>query len=58
MELDLTDGCRVTLEGGDIVHFRPSGNAPEFRCYVESDSEEECAALASKAEAFLRNLMF
>ena len=35
---DLTDGLRVTFENGDIVHLRPSGNAPEFRCYTESAS--------------------
>ena len=39
--LDLTDGARMTFESGDIVHFRPSGNAPEFRCYTESSSAEE-----------------
>lgn len=35
---DLTDGLRVTFENGDIVHLRPSGNAPEFRCYTEAAS--------------------
>jgi len=35
---DLTDGLRVTFENGDIVHLRPSGNAPELRCYAESDT--------------------
>ena len=35
---DLTDGLRVTFENGDIVHLRPSGNAPELRCYAESDA--------------------
>lgn len=34
--LDETDGLRMTLESGDIVHLRRSGNAPEFRCYVET----------------------
>lgn len=29
------DGPRFTLQSGDIVHYRPSGNAPELRCYVE-----------------------
>lgn len=28
----------MELECGDIVHLRPSGNAPELRCYAESDS--------------------
>lgn len=36
---DQTDGLRITLEGEEIVHFRPSGNAPELRCYAESASQ-------------------
>lgn len=36
-ELDLTDGLRISLVSGDILHLRPSGNAPELRCYAESD---------------------
>jgi phosphomannomutase len=36
--LDQTDGLRMTLACGRIVHLRPSGNAPELRLYVEADS--------------------
>jgi phosphomannomutase len=36
VSIDETDGLRMTLSNGDIVHLRPSGNAPELRCYVES----------------------
>lgn len=36
--LDETDGLRLTLKDGRIVHLRPSGNAPELRCYAEADS--------------------
>nr|WP_100637708.1 phosphomannomutase [Marinomonas sp. ef1] len=36
VSIDETDGLRMTLNSGDIVHLRPSGNAPELRCYVES----------------------
>jgi phosphomannomutase len=36
--VDQTDGLRMTLEDGGIVHLRPSGNAPELRCYAEADS--------------------
>jgi phosphomannomutase len=32
------DGVRVTLRTGEIVHLRPSGNAPELRCYAEADT--------------------
>ena len=39
------DGLRVTLVDNRIIHFRPSGNAPEMRCYVEASSENETKAL-------------
>jgi phosphomannomutase len=39
VSVDRTDGIRVTFESGEVVHLRPSGNAPEFRCYNEADSE-------------------
>lgn len=35
---DNTDGLRLSFENGDIVHLRPSGNAPELRCYAEAGS--------------------
>jgi phosphomannomutase len=37
--MDTTEGLRITFTSGEIVHLRPSGNAPEFRCYNEADSE-------------------
>ena len=40
VKLDQTDGLRIFLEGDEIVHFRPSGNAPELRCYAESATQE------------------
>ena len=43
--VDTTDGLRFTLRDDDVVHLRLSGNAPELRCYVESDSEEAASAL-------------
>ncbi|WP_108482700.1 phosphomannomutase [Oceaniglobus ichthyenteri] len=39
-ELDLTDGVRVRFASGDIVHLRPSGNAPELRCYAEATTQQ------------------
>lgn len=43
--IDTTDGLRVTLQSGKVVHLRPSGNAPEFRCYVEETSQVAAQAL-------------
>lgn len=36
--VDVTDGLRLTLDNEDVIHLRPSGNAPELRCYSESMS--------------------
>ncbi|MFA6013557.1 MAG: phosphomannomutase [Gallionellaceae bacterium] len=43
--IDQTDGLRVTFASGDIVHLRPSGNAPELRCYAEADTAEKAKQL-------------
>ena len=40
-----TDGLRVSFANGDIVHLRPSGNAPELRCYAEAESAERAKRL-------------
>ena len=53
--IDFTDGARVVFESGDIVHLRPSGNAPEFRCYTEAASKEGAARLNSIALDIVRN---
>ena len=46
--VDLTDGLRVTFSNGDIVHLRPSGNAPELRCYAESDTQAKAQCLCDE----------
>lgn len=43
--IDTTDGLRIHFDAGDIIHLRPSGNAPELRCYTESDTAERAAWL-------------
>ena len=45
INVDVTDGLRITLSTNDIVHLRPSGNAPELRCYAESSNEETAKSL-------------
>ena len=45
--VDRTDGLRVALEGGAILHLRPSGNAPEFRVYAEAGSVVGAEALVA-----------
>lgn len=43
--LSSIDGPRFRLSGGEIVHYRPSGNAPELRCYVEARTPERAQTL-------------
>ena len=45
--LDQTDGLRFTFKNGDIIHLRPSGNAPELRIYSESDTYNKAKNLVA-----------
>lgn len=51
------DGLRATLTSGDILHVRPSGNAPELRCYAESrdaaTAERLCGTCLSRLAGLL-----
>ena len=52
--VDRTDGVRMTFSSGRIVTVRPSGNAPELRCYVEAEGQAIADALMAEALARLR----
>lgn len=54
---DVTDGIRTTFEGGDIIHLRPSGNAPELRCYTESDNQARASWLGAKALSLVEGIV-
>jgi len=47
--VERTDGVRVLFASGEILHLRPSGNAPELRVYTEADSLERAQALNAAA---------
>lgn len=51
VNVDMTDGLRLTFDNGDTLHLRPSGNAPELRCYAESASQVNAAEYVSRALA-------
>jgi len=55
--VDRTDGLRMTLADGRIVHLRPSGNAPELRLYVEADSAEAAQAVLQVGLGALRSAL-
>ncbi|MGX9418472.1 phosphomannomutase [Vibrio sp. WJH972] len=48
IQQDQTDGLRLTLDDDSIVHLRPSGNAPELRCYIEAESAEKATKLVKQ----------
>lgn len=49
------DGLRVTLADGRTIHFRPSGNAPEMRCYVEAETTAEAELLLAQGLSTIRS---
>jgi phosphomannomutase len=49
--LNRTDGLRIVFANGEIIHLRPSGNAPEFRCYAEAASDERAREITALALA-------
>ncbi len=53
-DMNQIDGLRITFARGEIVHLRPSGNAPELRCYAEADTPERAAELARACLARIR----
>jgi len=54
-DVDITDGVRVTFASSEIVHLRPSGNAPELRCYVEAASESRVQAMLLQGMGLLES---
>lgn len=45
---DTTDGLRITMSNQEIIHLRPSGNAPELRCYSEAATPERATYLTAE----------
>jgi phosphomannomutase len=53
--IDQTDGLRMSFDGGAVIHLRPSGNAPELRCYTEADTEASARNLNAAALRLARD---
>ena len=43
--INRTDGVRMIFDSAEVIHLRPSGNAPEFRCYNEAATAARAAEL-------------
>jgi phosphomannomutase len=57
LSIDLTDGVRMILEDDVSVHLRQSGNAPEMRAYVETNSGAQTGQLLETIMARLGALL-
>lgn len=55
-DLNTIDGLRITLSNGYIIHLRPSGNAPELRCYAEADDTNTAKSLVNQVLSNIRNI--
>lgn len=50
------DGLRFTFDNGDIVHLRPSGNAPQLRVYSVADTQSRADEIVSLVITALKDL--
>lgn len=57
VKINQTDGSRFHLSNEDIIHIRKSGNAPELRCYVESNTPTQAKELTSKILNSLKRIL-
>jgi phosphomannomutase len=55
--VDQTDGLRMTMADGRIVHLRLSGNAPELRVYAEAHSDAAAQAILSAGLQAMRRML-
>ncbi len=52
--VDDTDGLRIQFAQDEIIHLRPSGNAPELRIYTEAADPQRAKQLNQAVQARLR----
>jgi len=58
VSIDCTDGIRITFASDEVAHLRPSGNAPELRCYNEAASEERAVEMNKICMSILESWRF
>ena len=56
IDINKIDGLRFTLDNEDIIHLRASGNAPELRCYVETNNQGDSDKLVNQVLTCLRKI--
>jgi phosphomannomutase len=49
VRMNVIDGLRIFFANGDVAHIRPSGNAPQLRCYSNSSSQSRADQIVELA---------
>ena len=49
--INTLDGTRIFFDNGDVVHIRPSGNAPQLRVYSVSSTQQRADEIVALAIA-------
>jgi phosphomannomutase len=57
IKLNTLDGLRMHFNNDEYLHIRPSGNAPELRCYVEASSKQRAQDLLSSVIKSLKKTL-
>lgn len=57
VDINKIDGLRLTLDNKVVVHLRPSGNAPELRCYIETGSQDFSDSLVKQVLSSIKELV-
>ena len=56
VDINQIDGLRLTLDNENIIHLRPSGNAPELRCYAETYSQDDSDSLVNQVLTSIKKI--
>ncbi len=49
VRVNFLDGVRISFASGDVVHLRPSGNAPQLRVYALADDQSRADQIVEDA---------
>jgi len=57
VSINFLDGIRVKFSDNDVVHLRPSGNAPEFRMYATADTQEKANEMIEQRREIISSII-
>lgn len=58
VSINYLDGVRISFLNSDIVHIRPSRNAPEFRFYIAANTKERANKIIADCFSIIPKIIF